>query len=173
MAEIDEHLVRDADSLRFTLKDTNTTLTFTPHYMQYQQRYGIYWKFIPNGTVIEEKLPRAKTTITDTVQPGYGQYESDNLHRMVELNSVGVTNDSTYRYVENGGWFTYRMAVDDSAPMLRLRLKFRKSDNGRSIRVRVGDAVLMQANLITQVSRIYTKCLSQFRRMFVNAVYTT
>ncbi len=147
MAEIDEHLLRSSDGLTFTLNDTNTKLTFTPHYKQYQQRYGIYWKFVPNGTVIEEKLPRAKTSVTDTVQPGYGQYESDNLHGMVEVGSLGVTNDSTYRYVKNGGWFTYRMAVDDSAPMLRLHIKLRKSDNGKTLRVRVGDAVLMAEKL--------------------------
>lgn len=161
MAEIDDHLVRDENSLRFTLNDTNTTLTFSPHYKQYQQRYGIYWKFISNGTVIEAKLPRAKTTITDTVQPGYGQYESDNLHKMVELNSVGVTNDSTYRYVEKGGWFTYRMAVDDTAPVLRLRLKLRKSDNGKSLRVRVGDAILYAGKLnYTGEENIYEMVLT-------------
>ena len=141
MNDINDHLVREPGTLRFTLNDTNTKLVFTPHYKQYEQRYGIYWKFVPNGTVIEEKQPRSKTTITDTVQPGYGQYESDNLHGMVESGSVGVTNDSTYRYVKNGGWFTYRMAVDDSAPMLRLHVKLRKSDNGSTIRIRVGDAV--------------------------------
>ncbi len=147
MAEIDEHLVREAGTMKFTLKDTNTNLVFTPHYKQYEQRYGIYWKFVPNGTVIEEKLPRAKTTTTDTVQPGYGQYESDNLHNMVELNSVSVTNDSTYRYAKEGGWFTYRMAVDADAPMLRLRIKLRKADNGKSLRVRVGDAILWAGKL--------------------------
>ncbi len=147
MAEIDDHLVHEPGSLRFTLNDTDTKLVFTPHYKQYQQRYGIYWKFVPNGTVINERLPRAKTTVTDTVQPGYGQYESDNLHGMVERDSVGVTNDSTYRYVKNGGWFTYRMAVDDTAPMLRLRIRLRKSDNGRTLRVRVGDSVLMAETL--------------------------
>ena len=147
MAHISEHLTREPDSLRFTLNDTNTELTFTPHYQQYEQRYGIYWKFIPNGTVIEERLPRAKTTITDTVQPGYGQYESDNLHHMVELYSVGVTNDSTYRYADKGGWFTYRMAVDDSAPMLVLHAKLRKADNGKTLRIRVGDAILYAGTL--------------------------
>ena len=147
MAEIDEHLVRESGTMRFTLNDTNTKLVFTPHYKQYQQRYGIYWKFIPNGTVVDEKLPRAKTTVTDTVQPGYGQYESDNLHKMVEFASVGVTNDSTYRYVENGGWFTYRMAVDDTASILRLRIKLRKTDNGMTLRVRVGDSVLWSGEL--------------------------
>lgn len=147
MAEIDEHLVRDTGGLRFTLKDTDTNLVFTPHYKQYTQRYGIYWKFVPNGTVIEEKLPRAKVEVTDTVQPGYGQYESDNLHGMVECGTVSVTNDSTYRYVKNGGWFTYRMAVDDTAPMLRLRIKLRKADNGKTLRVRTGDAVLLAEKL--------------------------
>ncbi len=147
MNDINDHLVREPGTLRFTLNDTNTKLVFTPHYKQYEQRYGIYWKFVPNGTVIEEKQPRSKTTITDTVQPGYGQYESDNLHGMVESGSVGVTNDSTYRYVKNGGWFTYRMAVDDSAPMLRLHVKLRKSDNGSTLRIRVGDAVLWSGTL--------------------------
>ncbi len=147
MAQIGDHLVREPGTLRFTLNDTNTKLTFTPHYQQYQQRYGIYWKYVPNGTVIEERLPRAKTTITDTVQPGYGQYESDNLHKMVELASVGVTNDSTYRYADKGGWFTYRMAVDDTAPMIVLHAKLRKADNGKTLRIRVGDAVLFAGTL--------------------------
>ncbi len=147
MAQISDHLVREPGTMRFTLNDTNTKLTFTPHYQQYQQRYGIYWKFIPNGTVIEERLPRAKTSITDTVQPGYGQYESDNLHKMVELGSVGVTNDSTYRYADQGGWFTYRMSVDDTAPMIVLHAKLRKADNGKTLRVRVGDAILYAGTL--------------------------
>ena len=147
MAQISDHLVRDPGSMRFTLNDTNLKLTFTPHYQQYEQRYGIYWKFVPNGTVIEERLPRAKTSISDTVQPGYGQYESDQLHKMTELFSVGVTDDSTYRYADKGGWFTYRMAVDETAPLLVLHAKLRKADNGKTLRVRVGDAVLFAGKL--------------------------
>jgi DUF1680 family protein len=147
MAQINDHLVREPGTTRFTLNDTNTKLTFSPHYQQYEQRYGIYWKFVPNGTVIEERLPRAKTDVTDTVQPGYGQYESDNLHKMIEVGSVGVTNDSTYRYADKGGWFTYRMAVDEDAPMLVLHAKLRKADNGKTLRVRVGDAILYAGTL--------------------------
>ncbi len=147
MNEINDHLVRKAGTMQFTLKDTNTELTFTPHYQQYQQRYGIYWKFVSNGTVIEEKLPRAKTSNSDVVQPGYGQYENDNLHNMIEYNSQGVTDDSTYRYVTKGGWFTYTMAVDETAPMTVLNIKLRKADNGKSLRVRVGDAILFADTL--------------------------
>jgi len=147
MTEIDEHLVKDANSMKFTLNDTNTKLTFTPHYQQYQQRYGIYWSFIPNGTVIEEKPPRAKVSVTDTVQPGYGQYENDEQHNMVEFHTAGVTDDSTYRYAKADGYFSYQMAVDSAAPMSVLVVRFRQSDNGKTMRIRVGDTVLFAETL--------------------------
>lgn len=147
MSEINDHLVKDADTMKFTLKDTNQNLTFTPHYQQYQQRYGIYWNFLTNGTVIEEKPPRAKITVTDTVQPGYGQYENDGQHQMLAYNSAGVTDDSTYRYAKPGGYFRYQMAVDPESAYTALIIKLRKSDNGKTIRVRVGDAVLYAGEL--------------------------
>lgn len=147
MAEINEHLVKDENSLKFTLNDTDQKLTFSPHYLQYTQRYGIYWSFLPNGTVIEEKPPRAKVTVTDTVQPGYGQYENDEQHNMIEFNTAGVTDDSTYRYAKAGGYFSYQMAVDTAAPMNVLVVRFRHADNGKTIRVRVGDAVLYAGTL--------------------------
>lgn len=146
MMDINEHLVKDANSMKFKLKDTNTDLTFSPHYRQYQQRYGIYWNFVSNGTVIDD-LPRAKTVITDTVQPGYGQYENDNLHNMKEVNTQGITDDSTYRYAKNGGYFSYRMAIDETAPYTMLTVKFRRSDNGKTIRIKVGDTVLYAETL--------------------------
>ena len=146
MANINEHLVRSGDSLSFTLKDTDHTLTFTPHYKQYQQRYGIYWNFAGDGSA-PEKLPRAKYTVVDTVQPGYGQYENDNLHYMLENNTQGITDDSTYRYAKADGFFSYRMAVDRDAPFMQLTVTFRKSDNGKTIRIRVGDTVLYAGEL--------------------------
>ena len=147
MKNINDHMVKDATSLKFTLKDTDANLTFTPHYRQYQQRYGIYWNFLSNGTVVEEKEPRAKVVVSDTVQPGYGQYENDNLHNMLEYNTQGVTDDSTYRYAKSGGYFSYRMAVDTTAPLTALTVKFRKADNGKTIRIRVGDAILYAQEL--------------------------
>ena len=147
MAEINDHFTRDGDSLRFTLNDTNTKLTFTPHYQQYQQRYGIYWIFLSNGTVIEEKPPRAKFTVTDTVQPGYGQYENDEQHNMRAYNAAGVTDDSTYRYAKEGGYFSYQMAVDPDAAFSALTVRFRHADNGKTIRIRVGDTVLYAGTL--------------------------
>lgn len=147
MLNINDFLVKDANSMKFTLTGTDTALTFTPHYRQYKQRYGIYWYFYSSGGAAEEELPRAKTTVVDTVQPGYGQYENDDLHAMDEQNSVSVTSDSTYRYAEAGGYFRYRMAVDTSAPYTILVLTLRKEDNGKTIRVCVGDTVLYARTL--------------------------
>ena len=146
MMNINEHLVRSGNSLKFTLKDTDHDLTFTPHYQQYQQRYGIYWNFAGDGSAVE-KIPRAKYSVTDTVQPGYGQYENDNLHYMLEHNTQGITDDSTYRYAKANGFFSYRMAIDKDAPLMQLTVQFRKSDNGKTIRIRVGDTVLYAGEL--------------------------
>ena len=146
MQTINDHLVRSGDSLKFTLKDADQTLTFSPHYKQYQQRYGIYWNFAGDGSAVE-KLPRAKYTVIDTVQPGYGQYENDNLHYMIEHNTQGVTDDSTYRYAKKDGFFSYRMAIDKEAPFMQLTVQFRKADNGKTIRIRVGDTVLYAGEL--------------------------
>ncbi len=142
MANINTYLVKDANSLKFTLTGTDTELTFSPHYLQYQQRYGIYWYFYDCGTIIDGEVQRAETVIVDTVQPGYGQYENDELHAMVEESTVGVTDDSTYRYAEAGGYFRYRMAVDETAPYTVLDVTFRKADNGKTIRISIGDTVL-------------------------------
>lgn len=142
MADINKYMTKDSSSLKFTLTGTNTRLTFTPHYKQYQQRYGIYWKFTGSGTGPQEELPRSKETVIDTVQPGYGQYENDDLHMMDEVNSVSVTSDSTYRYAKDGGYFTYQMAVDQTAPYTVMKVTFRKSDNGKTIKIKIGNTVL-------------------------------
>lgn len=147
MSEIGKHLVKDSSSMKFTLNGTDRTLVFTPHYKQYKQRYGIYWYFNNADSVVDTGLPRAKYTVTDTVQPGYGQYENDELHNMVEYESVSVTSDSTYRYTQGNGYFGYSMAVDETAPYSQLTVKFRKTDNGKTIKIRVGNSVLYDKKL--------------------------
>ena len=144
MNRIEEHFTKDPDALRFTLKDTDHDLVFTPHYLQYQQRYGIYWNFLSNGTVIEEKPPRADFKVTDSVQPGYGQYECDEAHNMIEYNTVSDTYNGSSRYAEAGGYFTYQMAVDPDAAfsVLTLRFENRPQIPYASVRIRVGDTVI-------------------------------
>lgn len=146
MENINEHLVKSNDSLTFTLKDTDQTLKFTPYYQQYQQRYAIYLSYKTaeelksedglNQAAEKERLEVAKL---DTVQPGYGQYENDSVHDMQENNSVGTTSEGTSRYAKAGGYFTYQMMVAESGPTY-LRVTLKAADNGKSLKVAVGNS---------------------------------
>ena len=43
LKNINENLVQEDNTLKFTLKGTNQKLTFLPHYKQHTNRYGIYF----------------------------------------------------------------------------------------------------------------------------------
>ncbi|MDE5548084.1 MAG: glycoside hydrolase family 127 protein, partial [Clostridia bacterium] len=146
MAEINEHL-QVGENGKFTLECGNGTLTYSYHFRQYIQRYGIYMKFTL-GEAKEEK-PEFEWTRQDTVQPGYGQYENDALHDMQETNTVGATNIAdvgTYRYAEANGSFTYRFIVNKTEQN-RLVLTLLKEDNGKALLVKTGNTVLLNKTL--------------------------
>ena len=147
LRNINDYLVKDPDAMIFRLTGTDADLTFLPHYLQYQHRYGIYWYFYSAADAAEEEIPRAKVTVTDAVQAGYGQYESDDLHAMDESDSVGIPFGSPYRYAKSGGHFSYRMAVNPDAPITILQVTYRKEDNGRPLRVTAGGCVLFEGKL--------------------------
>ncbi len=155
MEHINEHLVKEEGKLAFTLKDTDANLTFVTHYSQYQERYGIYWNYVSDDSAVNVGLlmsnkenARLQENLLDTVQPGYGQYENDDLHQMQEAGnkSVGVTSDGTYRYANADGSFSYRMIVDENEAT-SLYGFFRKADNGKTMKISVGDTVIYEEKL--------------------------
>lgn len=111
---------------------------FSPHYLRFRERYGIYWHIVTKEE--NDEIVKAKSAVTenviDTVQPGYGQYENDELHLMEDCGSQGVTNDGTYRYALKGGYFTYRMSVIAGVDNY-LVFTLRKADNGKTLKVEV------------------------------------
>ena len=146
MANINENLVKTEGKLEWTLENTDANLIFVPHYSQHTERYGIYFNYISNtGAINASKYIATKAqdrfnrALLDTVQPGYGQYESDELHDMKNNGSVGVTDDGTYRYAQAGGSFTYTMKVSKGEDNY-IQASFRKADNGKSIKLSVGDS---------------------------------
>ncbi len=140
----DYMLCCDEDKTAFRLSGIDgADLVFSPHYLRYQERYGIYWYFKTVQEYAEEeaKKIRAKKEIIDTVQPGYGQYENDDLHAMKEKASVGVTNDGTYRYACADGYFSYFMAVKPDGNNY-ISLTLRAEDNGKPLCIMSGDREL-------------------------------
>lgn len=49
LENINENLVQEGNTRRFILKGTNQKLVFSPHYLQYKNRYGIYFHLEEKG----------------------------------------------------------------------------------------------------------------------------
>lgn len=149
---INDNLVRDENcknELKFILKNTDSNLVYTVHYSQYKQRYGLYFRFLDEKTsknLMEDKLSLMyiNSNKLDTVQPGYGQYENDELHNMTEYGngSIGQTYHGTSRYAKEGGSFSYRMIVDEEGS--DLMVMFDPSDNGKTIKIKAGESVVYE-----------------------------
>ena len=157
MKQIDKHLVRRGEELRFDMKGTDATLTYVPHYTQYKERYGIYFNFA-DSTASESKTTEELTRI-DTVQPGYGQYENDSLHNMTEkgAGSVGTTAGGTSRFAKAGGSFSYTMMVNPEGT--GLLATFKNADAGKGIRITVEDVTVYETVLEAQNGGEYFEVL--------------
>lgn len=150
ISSINDNLVKKDGELEWTLDNTDANLTFVPHYSQHTERYGIYFNYVSNTGAInaskyisQKAQDRLDASKTDTVQPGYGQYENDDLHSMKEEGngSVGDTSDGTSRYAKAGGSFTYTMKVSEGEDNY-LQMYFRKADNDKTVKITVGDSVV-------------------------------
>ena len=118
-------------------------LVFAPHYLRYKERYGIYFYYKTEEEVKNGQgcvIPGVEKVV-DTVMPGYGQYEDDDLHAMREKDTASVTNEGTYRYAKAGGSFVYRMAVKKECRNF-LTFTLKAADNLKSLKVTAGDTVL-------------------------------
>ncbi|MCR5323901.1 MAG: glycoside hydrolase family 127 protein [Lachnospiraceae bacterium] len=131
-----------------TEKGTDGKLVFAPHFLKYRERYGIYFSYL----TVDEARKAAKEgsfgdgDTVDTVMPGYGQYENDELHDMKECDTVSVTSGATYRIAKAGGAFSYRMAVEKGRKN-RISMMLRLCDNRKPLKVTADGVVLHDAAL--------------------------
>ncbi len=187
IGNINDYMIRKdkADgSLAFKLTGTDQELTFSTHFKQNTQRYGIYWYFSGNEDKEEgsEKILAKKEEGRDArikgdvVKPGYPQYETDSLHNLQEQNSIGGAdaelNGATSRYVNGEGYFAYRMAVEKGEKNYIL-CKLTKKDNGKTLKVSVDGQVICEEVLSeTRDSDIYEKKIEIPAELIEKAVST-
>lgn len=160
---IDEYMVRDesADTLSFKLAGTNADekfddgLNFVAFNTLNDERYGIYWYFespyeAADASQIQasKELGRLNASKIDATQPGYGQYEKDPLHQMTESDSEEGTIEGggSSRYAKAGGYFAYNFKVNKDKKN-SLLCQFAKEDNGKTLKVTVGDTVIAEKTL--------------------------
>lgn len=161
IANIEKHLVKDTNSLTFTLTGTDwggeQDLKFTPYYRITDQRYGIYWLFQElDPEVIQQQILGSKEAGRDAnvnlsgVGIGYGSQTEGNADTypcMMEegTGSTGSMSNLT-RYANAGGSFSYLFKVDKSKKNY-ISCQYSKADNGKTMVIKVGDAVVASDTL--------------------------
>ncbi len=158
---IEEYLVKDGDSLSFTLQGTDwggsTPLKFTPYYKITDQRYGIYWLFAGDDpAAVQKRILESKQAGRDAnvylegVGIGYGaQTEGDEKnYPHMENEGTGSTGDmgNLTRYANAGGSFSYLFKVDKDKKNY-LNCEYSKQDNGKTMVIKVGDVVVAEDKL--------------------------
>ena len=161
MENIEDYLVRDGNSLNFTLKGTDwggsEPLKFTPYYKITDQRYGIYWLFAGEDPAeIQKRILESKENGRDAnvylegVGIGYGaQTEGDdNNYPHIKNEGTGSVGDmgNLTRYANVGGSFSYLFKVEKSKTNY-LNCQYSKEDNGKTMIIKVGDVVIAEQKL--------------------------
>jgi len=108
-----------------------------PFYKLYNERYSVYWHVLDEATW-QEQLAAADSAdaakrlmegnTLDDVRPQEQQSEVDHNIES-ERSRTGIFTDDGWRDAVDGGWFSYRMHLDDKQP-LELACKYWGSDNG-------------------------------------------
>ncbi len=144
LENITENLVRTEGELAFTLKNTDRDLVFTPHYLQYQNRYGIYFNLEDANTVTAED-ENDKYVIIDSLPVANDQYEfSHNLE--ADLSATGTHKGLNYRDASPDGYFSYELAVEENITNY-LRVKYFSGDAGRTFSLLIDGELLEEVVL--------------------------
>lgn len=145
-AEIEKHVTPKATADHtIAFKVENCNYTFAPHYLKYTQRYGIYFYYKNRKEQLEYLAKKAAEDkkVIDTIEAGYGQYENDELHNLIDNGSIGTTSPIISRRAKAASSFTYHMAVNKEVDNT-LSLTVLAEDDGKSLKISSGEIILFQ-----------------------------
>lgn len=176
MNNINTYLVKAPGEMKFTLTGTSTSYTFTPHYQQNTQSYGIYWKYYVDEegrgseAVLAEKQQNriAEATVGTMAQAGRGQYENQFILEdgtnvgLVDTNgdSIGEDAPNLTRRAAAGSNFGYMMSVAKGQDNYLL-MTFAKAEDGKPIRISVGDSVITDEVLDSSKAKVNNLTLAE------------
>ena len=144
LRNLDENLVKNEDSLTFTLKGTNQQLVFSPHYKQHTNRYGIYFTLADSKTKLPEN-EADKYVVIDSLPVGNDQYEFS--HNLKSENSTsGNFKGLMFRDATSDGWFSYDMSVESGVKNY-LAVKYYSGDAGRKFKIFIDEEMLADVTL--------------------------
>ncbi len=144
MDNVKENFVRIEDSkdgkVQFKLNNTDSSnLIYTPHFMRYKERYGLYMMFEEPGSEAgqkrirdrKEKLREEEMAI-DTLT-NFDENNSEFAKNLqYEKSTTGSFNGRLYRDAQKDGWFSYDMQVNPDSEANYLMCTWYSGDKGRS-----------------------------------------
>lgn len=124
-----EHFLKKTPGkIEFTIENQGRILTFTPHYLRYRERYGIYWFVYPEGSqelqIIrerEERRYRLKKEQLDVLPVGNDQYELAH-HIWGAFTDSEMVEGHPGRYCKEEGWFSYELQGEKEGAVLCMTL---------------------------------------------------
>lgn len=156
LTNLNENMVRMEDGengeIQFALKNVDSeseTLVYSPHYMRYKERYGIYmYMEEPDSQASQDRILANKQVIRDQeMSIDYlDSFDANNSeaakNQQGENTQVGSHLGKTYRDGKKDGWFSYDMKIDQNAEHNYLNCVFFSGDRGRKFDIMVDGIVL-------------------------------
>lgn len=159
MDNVKENLVRIEDSedgkVQFKLKNTDSSdLTYTPHFMRYKERYGLYMTFEEAGSEASQKRIRDRKErlreeemAIDTLT----NFDENNSEFAKNLNykdsNTGSFNGRLYRDAQKTGWFSYDLQVNPEAGKNYLLCTWYSGDNNRTFELYINGEKLQDVTI--------------------------
>lgn len=144
MDNVKENLVRIEDSedgkVQFKLQNTDSPdLTYTPHFMRYKERYGLYMTFEEPGSEAGQKRIRdrkERLREEEMALDSLTNFDENNSefakNLKYEKSTMGSFNGRLYRDAQKDGWFSYDMQINPQAEKNYLLCTWYSGDKGRS-----------------------------------------
>ena len=153
---VNEQMVRVEDGengeIQFQLKNVDSqseTLIYSPHYMRYKERYGIYmYMEEPDSQASQDRILANKEAIREQeMSTDYlNSFDANNSeaakNQQGENTSVGVYSGKGFRHAEKNGWFSYDLKIDADVEHNYLNCVFYSGDRARKFDIVVDGTVL-------------------------------
>lgn len=156
LKNLSKNMVRVEDGkngeIQFALKNVDSEseeLIYSPHYMRYKERYGIYmYMEEPDSQASQDRILANKEVIRNQeMSIDYlDSFDANNSeaakNQQGENTQVGSHLGKTYRDGQKNGWFSYDMKIDKDTEHNYLNCVFFSGDRGRKFDIMVDGTVL-------------------------------
>jgi len=158
---VKSNLVQTPGRIEFQLKgtDEDSSLKFVPYYLEYRQRYGIYFRLVTLDSPVLQQIIKANKdnrkridAEIDAVQITNDQHEL--IHNLQGNSGTGFFRGHNFRFAysrDDPGWFSYDLSVDHQVNNY-LCTTFYSDDAGKAFNIYIDDQLLTRTTIAAKDS---------------------